>query len=226
MSRSPFDPAFTELPQIIAVFPLTGVLLLPDGKLPLNIFEPRYLAMVSDALAASRIIGMIQPTVQEKTDADDRPALYATGCAGRIVQFSESDDGRYQVLLKGVCRFAVKQELPLQHGYRRVIVDWDRYAQDMAPPDDVAREALDRDRLLKAVKPFFHLHKLDANWEAVKETPDEKLVSSLAMVCPFGPAEKQALLEASGTLERARILTALMEMALLGPRADGGRTVN
>lgn len=226
MSRSPFDPAFTELPQIVALFPLSGVLLLPDGRLPLNIFEPRYLAMVSDALAASRMIGMIQPTVQEKTEADDHPRLYATGCAGRIVQFAESDDGRYQILLKGACRFMVKQELALQHGYRRAIVDWSRFAADMAPPDDVAREAIDRNRLLKAVKPFFQMHKLDANWDAIKDTPDDKLVSSLAMVSPFGPAEKQALLEASGTLERARILTALMEMALLGPAADGGRTVN
>ena len=226
MSRSPFDPAFTELPQIIPVFPLSGVLLLPDGKLPLNIFEPRYLAMVSDALAASRMIGMIQPTVQETAEAGDHPQLYATGCAGRIVQFAETDDGRYQILLKGTCRFTVKQELALQHGYRRAIADWSRFAGDMAPPDDVAREAIDRGRLMKAVKPFFQLHKLDANWDAIKETPDEKLVSSLAMVCPFGPAEKQALLESASTLERARILTTLMEMALLGPLADGGRTVN
>jgi Lon protease-like protein len=226
VSRSPFDPAFTELPQIVPVFPLSGVLLLPDGRLPLNVFEPRYLAMVSDALAASRIIGMIQPTVQEKTEPDDKPQLYGTGCAGRIVQFAETDDARYQIVLKGACRFTVKQELPLAHGYRRVIADWSRFARDMQPPDDVAREAVDRDRLMKAVKPFFHLHKLDANWDAIKETPDEKLVSSLAMVCPFGPAEKQALLESADTLERARILTALMEMALLGPGADGGRSVN
>ena len=226
MSRSPFDPAFTELPQIIPVFPLQGVLLLPGGKLPLNVFEPRYLAMASDALAAVRVIGMIQPTVPEKAEADDRPPLYPTGCAGRIVQFGETDDGRFQVVLKGLCRFQVRQELALQRGYRRVIADWSRFAGDMEPPGDVAREALDRERLLKAVKPFFHLHKLDANWDAIKETPDEKLVTSLVMVCPFGPAEKQALLECSGTLERARVLTGLMEMALMGPAREGGQTVN
>jgi len=226
VSRSPFDPAFTELPQIIPLFPLQGVLLLPGGKLPLNVFEPRYLAMTSDALAAARVIGMIQPTVPEKPEPDDRPPLYPTGCAGRIVQFGESDDGRYHVVLKGLCRFAVKQELAPQHGYRRVIADWGRFSGDMEPKADVAREAVDRDRLLKAVKPFFHLHKLDANWDAIKETPDEKLVTSLAMVCPFGPAEKQALLECAGTLERARILTGLMEMALMGPGREGEQTVN
>ncbi|MGQ0675199.1 MAG: LON peptidase substrate-binding domain-containing protein [Rhodospirillales bacterium] len=226
MSRSPFDPAFTELPQIIPVFPLSGVLLLPQGKLPLNVFEPRYLAMVSDALSGQRMLGMIQPTAEEKAEADDHPPLYATGCAGRIVQFTETDDGRYLITLKGACRFKVRQELALQRGYRRVIADWSRFAADVEPPDDVAREAVDRERLLKAVKPFFHLHKLDANWDAIKETPDEKLVTSLAMVCPFGPAEKQALLECAGTLERSRVLTALMEMALLGPQPAGGRTVN
>ncbi len=227
MSRSPFEPGFAELPQIIPVFPLSGVLLLPHGKLPLNVFEPRYLAMVNDALAGQRIIGMIQPTAQEKTESKDHPALYHTGCAGRIVQFAETEDGRFLITLAGLSRFAVKQELPLQRGYRRVIADWSRFRSDI-DTQEIARAhaVVDRARMLRAAKAFFHMNKLDANWEAIKETPDDKLVTALSMICPFAPPEKQGLLECVDTGERAKVLTALMEMALLGPQPAGGQAVN
>ena len=227
VSRSPFEPGFTDLPQIIPVFPLSGVLLLPHGKLPLNVFEPRYLAMTSDALGGQRIIGMIQPTQQEKPEAGDHPALYHTGCAGRIVQFTETEDGRFLITLHGLCRFIVKQELALQRGYRRVIVDWGKYRSDI-DTDTVAHAhaVVDRERMLRAAKAFFHLNKLDANWDAIKETPDDRLVTALSMICPFAPPEKQGLLECGDTAERAKVLTALMEMALLGPPPAGGQAVN
>jgi uncharacterized protein len=218
MSKSPFEPVFSELPQIIPIFPLPGVLVLPGGKLPLNLFEPRYLAMAGDALAGNRMIGMIQPLDPQAVTGkgDDNPPVYPTGCGGRITQFSETDDGRYLVTLHGLCRFRIMKELPLQRGYRRVIADWNGFEADMA--EQPAAVQIDRDRLVRALKSFFHLHQIKANWDAIKETPDDRLITSLAMVCPFAPNEKQALLECPDGTERARVMTALMEMALLGSR--------
>ena len=206
MSRSPFAPSFEQLPSALPIFPLTGVLLLPRGKLPLNIFEPRYLAMTRDALGADRLIGMIQP--QEGGDDGDAPPVYRTGCAGRMTSFSETDDGRYLITLTGVARFDIAEELPRDRLYRRVAADWQRWRGDL---DDVPR-AVDRKRLLAALKPFFLRNGIDADWEAVESTSDERLVTTIAMGCPFQPSEKQALLEAADTAERARLLTALVEM--------------
>ena len=218
MSRHPFDPDFAALPQSIPIFPLEGVLLLPRGKLPLNIFEPRYLNMVQDALAADRVIGMIQPTEEEQESRP--PALYRTGCAGRIVSFSETDDGRFLVTLSGICRFAVLKELPLQRGYRRVIPAWTQFEGDMVEATPAV--AIDRERMVRALRSYFKLNQINANWEAIRDTPDDRLVTSLAMICPFAPSEKQALLECPDANERARVLTALMEMALLGaPQGKG-----
>ena len=233
MNRSPFDPDFATLPRVIAIFPLSGALLLPGGKMPLNVFEPRYLAMIADAIAGSRVIGLIQP-VKSEPGAETAPtltaagepmptgggsvgddaAVYPMGCAGRISQFSETDDGRYLVTLSGLCRFAIIKELPLQRGYRRVIPGWTKFEADMAetPPP----VAIDRDRMVRALKSYFKLNEINANWEAIRDTPDDRLVTSLAMICPFAPSEKQALLECPDAGERARVLTALMEMALLG----------
>lgn len=239
VSRSPFDPLFTDLPQVIPVFPLPGVLLLPGGKLPLNVFEPRYLAMIGDAIAGSRVIGMIQPlkgdgaplktndgeavaTTAAGTIADD-VTLYPMGCAGRITQFSETDDGRFLVTLSGICRFAVLKELPLQRGYRRVIPAWTQFEGDMV--EAPAPVAIDRERMVRALRSYFKLNQINANWEAIRDTPDDRLVTSLAMICPFAPSEKQALLECPDANERARVLTALMEMALLGaPQGKGSET--
>ena len=212
MSRHPFDPEFTALPRTIPVFPLTGVLLLPGGRLPLNVFEPRYLHMVQDALAADRMIGMIQPQAEELEGAP--PALYRTGCAGRIVSFSETDDGRYLITLSGICRFDVGEEIATTRGYRRVVPSWQPYAADL---DEEQPPALDRARLMKAVEGYFKAQSLSADWDAIKGTPDGRLLVALSMVCPFGPAEKQALLEAADPTRRAETLIALMEMAAITP---------
>ena len=207
MAGSPFDPGFDELPPVIPIFPLTGVLLLPRGRMPLNIFEPRYLAMVSDALAYPRLIGMVQPR-EGQGDAGN-PPVYTVGCAGRITGFGELDDGRYEITLTGVARFAIMEELALVKGYRPVRVDWSRFRGDLVPTEG----GVDRDRLLGALKPYLKRHKVKTDWDAIAKTPDDRLVTSLAMVCPFAPSEKQGLLEAEGLPARARLLTALLEMA-------------
>ena len=207
MTGSPFDPPYDELPAVIPIFPLTGVLLLPRGRLPLNIFEPRYLAMVSDALTYPRLIGMVQPR-EGRGDVGD-PPVYAVGCAGRITGFGELDDGRYEITLSGVARFAIVEELPQVKGYRPVRVDWSRFRGDL----EAASGGVDRDRLLAALKPYLKRHKVKTDWDAITKTPDERLITSLAMVCPFAPSEKQGLLEAEGLPARARLLTALLEMA-------------
>ena len=202
-----------ELPASLPIFPLTGVLLLPRGRLPLNIFEKRYLAMTEDALKGERFIGMVQP--QEGEGDAGEPPVYRTGCAGRMTSFSETDDGRYLITLTGVARFDIARELPQDRLYRRVVPDWQPYAADLEPPST----PIERERLLAALKPFFRRHNIAAEWEAVEATPDERLVTSIAMAAPFSPSEKQALLEARDVAERARLLTALVEMA-----AHGGET--
>jgi Lon protease-like protein len=227
MSGTVAGPGQTELPATLPIFPLTGVLLLPRGKLPLNIFEPRYLNMVRDALAGDRMIGMVQPREDDPTTLTGPPegaasmarlpAVYPTGCAGRITAFSETDDGRFHITLTGVARFEIREEVPTLRGYRRVVPDWDRYRADLA--DDAA--VIDRPRLLAALKAFFKLNDIAADWDSITATPDDRLVTSLAMICQFAPSEKQALLEARDLGERSRVMTALVEMAVLG-RATAG----
>jgi Lon protease-like protein len=220
MTRSVFDPGFEDLPRVIPIFPLTGVLLLPTGRLPLNIFEPRYLAMVRDTLAdEQRIIGMLQPRVPDPEDnrgagglGDDEPDLYRTGCAGRITSFTESEDGRYMLTLTGICRFEIAEQMTGKDGYRRVLADYRRFRDDLG--DEPVSE-IDRDRLLAAVKEYFALQNIEASWDAVLATPNDKLITSLAMTCPFGPNERQALLEAQTLSSRADIVVTLLEMALM-----------
>ncbi|MFQ5955916.1 MAG: LON peptidase substrate-binding domain-containing protein [Kiloniellales bacterium] len=207
--RSPFDPGFEDLPKVIPIFPLAGVLLLPRGTLPLNIFEPRYLNMTADALRQERVIGMVQPLDPEAQG--DNPVVYPTGCAGRLTQFGETDDGRYLITLTGLCRFEIAEELPLHNGYRRVIPRWDAFAADLV---EEAEPDIDRDRLVERLRPYFDAQGIDADWEAIAETPDERLVTALAMLCPFEPREKQALLECPTLAERNDAMIALMEMAL------------
>jgi Lon protease-like protein len=211
MTRGPLEPTFEDLPADIPIFPLGGVLLLPRGKLPLRIFEPRYLAMTQDALGAPlRLIGMVQPL--DKADRQRNPPIYKIGCAGRITSFSETDEGQYLITLTGVCRFAISNELELVKGYRRVAAGWDAFGGDFG---DAAGLEVDRTRLLGGLKDYFKLHGIAANWEAIEQTPDERLVTSLAMICPFEPSEKQALLEAGDLAARAQLMTTLIEMALL-----------
>lgn len=217
MSQSPFDPSFDDLPATLPVFPLPGVLLLPRGRLPLNIFEPRYLNMTRDALATDRLIGMIQPMpATGGTEAGSR-ALYRIGCAGRITQFAETDDGRFLITLSGVCRFTVDQEIASMRGYRRVIAGWGPFAGDL---DDDCEADLDRAVLVSRLKRYFDAQGITADWEVIEETPDDRLVTTLAMVCPFESSEKQALLECETLKARASMMLALLDMAVAG--SNGG----
>ena len=195
---------------MLPIFPLSGVVLLPRGRLPLNIFEPRYLAMVEDALSGDRMIGMIQPT--DPAARCRQPAVYETGCAGRITAFTEAGDGRCMVTLTGVSRFVVMKELPVTRGYRRVIPSWDRFAEDLR---ECGGSDLDRLRLFAGLRTYFKTQGIQADWEAIEATSDERLITSLAMICPFESSEKQALLEAPDISERARLLIVLIEMAVL-----------
>jgi hypothetical protein len=208
----PFDPTFEQLPREVPIFPLTGVLLLPHGRLPLNIFEPRYLNMTRAALAApDRIIGMIQPS--SGTDVGE-PPVFPVGCAGRITQFGETDDGRYLITLRGICRFAILEELSILDGYRRVIPDFAKFRHDLTDEGDVD---IDRERMVAALKRYLGQQGVDANWDALGKMRPARLVTTLAMTCPFAPSEKQALLEAETAANRAKILLALLEMGAAGP---------
>ena len=201
-------------PETLPLFPLAGALLLPGGQLPLNIFEPRYLAMVDAALAGDRLIGMIQP--RESMTAE-RPPLYNAGCAGRITSFAETDDGRYLINLTGTRRFRLADELASDTPYRLARPDWAAFEVD-ARKDKTADE-IDRDELLDALRDYLDTEHLEIEWEKAAEASAEALVVSLAMGCPFPPNEKQALLEAKTLAEQAHCLTALM--ALAGGEDDG-----
>ncbi|MDJ0894162.1 MAG: LON peptidase substrate-binding domain-containing protein [Alphaproteobacteria bacterium] len=216
--ENPFELNFERLPQTLPVFPLTGVLLLPRGKLPLNIFEPRYLNMTFDALAADRLIGMVQPTDGSGQPGltpgqeTDQPPVYETGCAGRITAFTETDDGRLLITLTGMIRFNVLGEFPSTGGYRRMEVDWSPYRDDLLHDEAVE---IDRSRLLSRLPDYLKKNGLSANWEDIEQTDDEPLVTTLAMICPFEPSEKQALLECRDLIQRAELMTTLIEMAVL-----------
>src|SRR5262249_28835737 len=183
-----------DLPATIPVFPLSGALLLPRGQMPLNIFEPRYLAMVDDSLRdGHRLIGMIQPdTTQSGTE--DKPGLFKVGCVGRITQLGETGDGRYLLQLPGVARFRIEEELTVATAYRQCRVTFAPFADDFAARK--GEDAVDRKTLLEALSAFLKANNLKADWEGIENAPNEALVNALAMMSPYGPAEKQALLEA------------------------------
>jgi Lon protease-like protein len=201
----------TALPDELPIFPLDGVLLLPGGRLPLNIFEPRYRAMVEDALKNGRIIGMIQPRNAEEEAGPGEAPVFATGCAGKIIAFEELEDGRYLITLTGVSRFRVAKELPLQNGYRRVAPDWSPFAADLTPPGGLD---IDRAKLKTLLAGFFDMHELSCDWAAIDSAPDDTLMTCLAMICPFDAGEKQALLEAPCCKTRAALFMSLLEMAV------------
>ena len=205
-----------DLPQVIPVFPLDGAMLLPGGELPLQIFEPRYLNMVDDAMAGDRIIGMIQTRGGDRS----RPSLAAVGCAGRITSFNETSDGRYLITLTGVCRFDAGEELSLKTPYRQLRARYERYAPDLGR--DEATEASDdvRGRFASALKRYLNRRELDIDWDTAVQAPLEPLVNSLAMGLPFEPAEKQALLEAPDLAGRFEALTALLEIDGMEDDAD------
>lgn len=207
------------LPAILPIFPLPGVLLLPRGRLPLNIFEPRYLAMTRDALAGERLIGMVQPSDPQAALAGN-PPVFPTGCAGRITAFAETDDGRYLITLTGTSRFRIREELEVLRGYRRVVPDWDAFVRDREA--EAAEPDFDRDRLIQGLKTYFRQQQISADWDVIAKAPGERLVTSLAMICPFDPREKQALLEAVDLAARATLLTAIVEMAVMTPAPETG----
>jgi len=209
-----FEREMQDLPRTFPVFPLAGALLLPRAQLPLNIFEPRYLAMIDDALARPRIIGMIQP--DDAKGAAARPALYPTGCAGRITQFAEIGDGRYLVTLTGISRFKLVEELSVATPYRQCRVDYAPYARDLLPNDGA--DAVDREALLKILSSYLSANKIEADWQGIRQSPTEALVNGLSMLSPYGVKEKQALLEAPDLRTRAEVLIAVTEITL----AKGG----
>src|SRR5436305_3598139 len=209
-----------DLPENIPVFPLAGALLLPRGQLPLNIFEPRYLAMVDDSLRdGHRLIGMIQPDTAHP-GPDRKPSLYQVGCAGRITQLAETGDGRYLLQLTGVARFRIEQELSVATAYRQCRVTYQPFADDF-----IARKGedeVDRKAVLEALTSFLKANNLKTDWQGVESAPNEALVNALAMMSPYGTPEKQALLEAPDLKSRAEILVAVTEMELAKKTAGGG----
>jgi Lon protease-like protein len=211
------QPGIEDLPEVCPVFPLTGAMLLPGGRLPLNIFEPRYLAMTEDALAAGRMFAMIQPDAAQK-QVGHGPALFRVGCLGRLSSFSETDDGRYLITLSGLIRFDVVEEVDMRRGYRRVRADYRRFVSDL--DEGGPQGAIDRVALLEALRTYFDNRGFDANWDAINAMEDAHLVTSLAMICPFDPLEKQALLEAVRLPERAHTLRTLLRIDTHSPPHD------
>lgn len=202
----------SDLPQLIPVFPLDGALLLPGGELPLQIFEPRYLNMVDDAMAGDRVIGMIQTRGGSRA----RPKLADVGCVGRITSYAETSDGRYLITLTGVCRFQAGEELDLRLPYRQLRANYERFGDDLGDDDARASEAA-RTRFATALKRYLNQRELDIDWDTAHEAPLEALVNSLCMGLPFEPAEKQAFLEAPDLAGRFEVLTTLLEIDASDP---------
>ena len=202
-----------DLPEQFPVFPLGGALLLPGGHLPLNIFEPRYLAMVDDALWQGRYFGMVQPD-KRLARGETGPGLYRIGCLGRITSFAETDDGRYLITLTGIIRFTIAEEVEMQRGYRRVAAGLAGFAADLRSPAGIL--PFPRQILLDSLRRYFATAGAEANWDAIADMADPALVTSLCMACPFSTEEKQALLEARDLTARAQALHALLEIDSLG----------
>jgi len=211
-----------DLAEVIPVFPLAGALLLPRGQMPLNIFEPRYLEMIDDALRLThRLIGMIQPDTAHPGPEESRPHLFRVGCVGRITQFAESGDGRYLIQLTGIVRFRVLEELVVPTPYRQCRVFYNDFIDDFTARK--GESAVDRPHLLQALRQFLDINNLKADWDGIENAPNEALVNALAMMSPYGSAEKQALLEAPDLKSRAEMLIAMTEMEL-AKKNTGGET--
>lgn len=216
--RSPSD-----LPQALPMFPLRGVILLPGSQLPLNVFEPRYLAMLDDAISGARLIGIVQPEEgAEESPRGPKVALKKVGCAGRVTAYQELEDGRLMITLTGIARFSLRDEVAGEQPYRTFGVDWTRFAQDLTDVDGEAD--LDRERLMRVLKAYLDAHKLRADWKAISTAPSEQLINALCVSSPFGPEEKQALLEAVSVRDRGEVLMALAEMEIAAS-GSGGATL-
>ena len=204
-----------EMPSIIPVFPLPGALLLPRGQIPLNIFEPRYLAMIDDVIKTHRIVGMVQP---ESGEARGKPSLYALGCAGKITSFAETGDGRYLFTLTGIARYHIDEELTVMTPYRQCRVDFGGFAKDF--DSEAGEEDVDRVGLLRTLRNFADAHGLSVDWQGIDDAPNDALVNALSMMSPFGPREKQAVLEAADLKTRADVLIAIAEIELARGSGD------
>ena len=208
-----------DLADVIPVFPLPGALLLPRGQMPLNIFEPRYLAMVDDSLRSGRrLIGMIQPDPAHP-GPENKPTLFRIGCVGRMTQFAESGDGRYLIQLTGIARFRIDHELEVSTPYRQCRVSYMDFVGDFTARK--GEEEVDRGSLLRALSDFLKANDLKADWQGIENAPNEALVNALAMMSPYGTAEKQAMLEAPDLKTRAEILIAVTEIELARKIAGG-----
>ena len=210
-----------DLPSAVPVFPLTGALLLPGGRLPLNIFEPRYLQMIDEALSGARLIGMVQPSFDGALRVDGEPEICSVGCIGRITSLAESGDGRYLISLQGVCRFRLVRELPVKTPYRQCKVTC--FVGDL--DEDQTGGEVDRPALLATFRSYLEANGLEADWESVSRAENAMLVNALSMMAPYGPAEKQALLEAPDLKTRAETLIALTEMTLARDNEDFGSSL-
>ncbi|MBL4906831.1 MAG: LON peptidase substrate-binding domain-containing protein [Sneathiella sp.] len=218
MSDQGTTSGLEQLPAILPIFPLSGALLLTTGQLPLHVFEPRYIDMVRDAMESHRVIGIIQPLDPE--DPSHEPVLYSVGCAGKICEFSESDDGNFSITLEGVCRFKTIEELDRITRYRQIKADYTPFKTDLtfAP-----NEPVNRDRLQNVLNHFLEFDNEEDDWEALNNLADDNLVNSLSMICPFSPAEKQALLEAEDVFARSELLISLLTMMM--PQSNPNKTV-
>jgi uncharacterized protein len=210
-----------DLPDVVPLFPLSAALLLPGGRMPLNIFEPRYLQMIDEAVGGRRLVGMIQPALDGALKPDGEPEICQVGCLGRITSFAESGDGRYLIALQGVCRFRVVEELTAKTPFRQCRVV--PFAADLAE-EQAARE-VNRPALLKAFRAYLDANGLEADWESVSRAENAMLVNALSMMAPYGAAEKQALLEAPDLKTRAETLIAITEMALAREQDDFGSSL-
>jgi Lon protease-like protein len=220
MTKPRLIETLEQMPDHLPLFPLAGALMLPRGQMPLNVFEPRYLDMVDTALRGNRLIGMIQP-VESQSEGKGPPVLFPVGCAGRISQFAEAEGDRYIITLTGLCRFRLTEELALRTPFRQVRVSYSEFADDFEARK--GEEAVDRADLLRTLKAYVEAERLEINWREVNAAPTEALVNALSMMCPFGPREKQALLEAPDLAARAAILVAITEIEL-ARRDDGSAT--
>jgi len=208
MTRSPFLPKFSDLPEELPIFPLTGAVLMPGVQLPLNVFEPRYLNLVTDALRAEHLVGMIQP--MSDTASDQAPEIHRVGCAGRITSYSETNDGRILMVLTGVCRYDVRGELDVRGGYRRVTPAWERFAADFHPSEE---SLTDRKSFLASLKAYSSLRSVEVPWDDVEKMDDADLVNLLCAHLPLDPDDKQALLESLDLRDRADLMRGLMDMS-------------
>lgn len=213
-----------DLPPRIAVFPLRGAILLPRATLPLNVFEPRYLAMIDDVMSGDRVLGVLQPSRADNDDGNESPmgksfGLHRVGCAGRITSYQELDDGRYVITLTGLTRFEIIDEAETGKPYRVMSVSYDRFAQDLTT--GLGEESVDRPNLLRVLKSYLEANSLKTDWAAIQRASNEYLINALSVMCPYGPEEKQALLEAADLKTRAEVLVALAEIELASNGSSG-----